>query len=349
MRSSYSMPSAFICCTASPRAWCCWASSTWRGPSSTASTTLSVSTAWSGLCGSSRSRAAIANWASGWLSAKSSGRSTVSTSRRPCSSGSSSRVDQARAQQCPGVAHRASRQAQLAAPVLVAVLDQVPHRGEGVLLAGEDVDQQGVVDLHLRPQRLGRPGRPACRRSARSTRPCPREASCAAPCGASSGRPRPWPGPLVLDHVLGCLHHDVADRVEARPAGAAGDLVELALLEDPLAGAVVLRQPGEEHRPDRHVDADAQGVGAADDAQQALLGQLLDQAPVARQHPGVVHPDARRAAAGQGPAEAGAEAEVADARRPRGHARRGRAAADRARACSVVAWATAAAWVKCTT
>ena len=59
-----------------------------------------------------------------------------------------------------------------------------------------------------------------------------------------------------------------------------------------MRGAVVLRQAGEEHGADRHVDADAEGVGAADDLEQAGLGQLFDQPPVLGQHPGVVHADA---------------------------------------------------------
>ena len=43
---------------------------------------------------------------------------------------------------------------------------------------------------------------------------------------------------------------------------------------------------------DGHVDADAECVGAANDGQQALLCQALDQQAIARQHTGVVHTDA---------------------------------------------------------
>ena len=44
------------------------------------------------------------------------------------------------------------------------------------------------------------------------------------------------PAPRVLDHVLGRLHHDGAGGVEAGAAGPAGDLVELARLEEAGAG-----------------------------------------------------------------------------------------------------------------
>ena len=47
---------------------------------------------------------------------------------------------------------------------------------------------------------------------------------------------------LVLDHVLGRLHDHGARGVEAGPAGPAGDLVELAGLQQPRSGPVVLGQ-----------------------------------------------------------------------------------------------------------
>ena len=119
-------------------------------------------------------------------------------------------------------------------------------------------------------------------------------------------------GLLVLDDVLGRLDHDEPGRVEARPARAAGDLQELAGLQDPLPVAVELRQPGEEHGADRHVDADAEGVGAADDGEQAGLGEGLHEAPVLGQHPGVVHADAGLHQLLQRLAEAGAEPEGPD-------------------------------------
>lgn len=100
-------------------------------------------------------------------------------------------------------------------------------------------------------------------------------------------------GTGVLDVVLGRFGDDVALGVVPGPSGTAGDLVELTGRELAHLGAVELRQAGEQHGADRHVDADAQGVGAADDGQQAALGELFDQASVLRQHAGVVDADAR--------------------------------------------------------
>ena len=93
--------------------------------------------------------------------------------------------------------------------------------------------------------------------------------------------------------MLRSLHDDRTLPVVARSAGPAGDLVELAGGEEPAGGPVVLGHSGEQHRPDGHVDADTEGVGAADDLQQSLLGETFHQAAVAGQHAGVVHTDPR--------------------------------------------------------
>ena len=85
-------------------------------------------------------------------------------------------------------------------------------------------------------------------------------------------------GPLVVDDVLRGLHDHAAGPVVAGPAGPARDLVELTGRQQPGGGPVVLGQRGEQHRPDGDVDADAEGVGAADDLQQAVLGQAFHQA-----------------------------------------------------------------------
>ena len=98
----------------------------------------------------------------------------------------------------------------------------------------------------------------------------------------------------------------------ARP-GPSDDLVELARLEHALLRPVELRQAGEQHGADRHVDADAERVGAADDLEQAVLRELLDEAAVLRQHPRVVHADAVPDEPRERAAEAGPEAEAADA------------------------------------
>ena len=107
---------------------------------------------------------------------------------------------------------------------------------------------------------------------------------------------------LVLDHVLGRLAHHAAAVVEALAAGAPGDLLELAHR----AGCATfspsnLREPREEHGADRDVDADAERVGAADDAQQALLRELLDEQPVLRQQARVVDADAVARGSASGP------------------------------------------------
>ena len=108
----------------------------------------------------------------------------------------------------------------------------------------------------------------------------------------------------VLDDVLGRLHPHVPVGVEPGPSGPPGELVELADREAPDAVAVELRERRHQHRADRDVDADPERVGAADDRQQALAGQALDEAAVAGEHPGVVDADA----VAQETIEGGAEA-----------------------------------------
>ena len=112
--------------------------------------------------------------------------------------------------------------------------------------------------------------------------------------------------------MLGRLDDDAAEGVEAGPAGAAGDLVELAGGEVAGADAVVLRKPREDDGADGHVDADAEGVGAADDLEQAGLGEGLDEAAVARQHTGVVDADPHPDEPAERAAEPGGEAELPD-------------------------------------
>ncbi len=92
--------------------------------------------------------------------------------------------------------------------------------------------------------------------------------------------------------MVGSLDHHGAGGVVTGPACAPGDLVELAGLQQARADAVVLRQGREDDGPDRHVDPDAKGVGAADDLEEAGLGQLFHQPPVLGQHAGVVDADA---------------------------------------------------------
>ena len=119
-------------------------------------------------------------------------------------------------------------------------------------------------------------------------------------------------GRLVLDHVLGGLDHHGAGGVEAGPARPAGDLVELAGLEQAGLLAVELGQRGEQHGADRHVDPDAERVRAADDLEQPVLGQLLHEAAVLGQHARVVDTDAAADELGECLAKRRGEAEVSD-------------------------------------
>jgi hypothetical protein len=197
---------------------------------------------------------------------------------------------------------------------LVVVEDERADVVEHVAAAGDDVDEHRRRHLHARAERLGLGDDDVLE-------------ALLAPADEALGRlllldllellgivAGLREGLGVLDLVLGREHDDVAVGVVAGAARAARDLVEFARAETAHAGAVVLRQLGDEHGADRHVDADAQGVGAADDAQQPLLGERLDEAPIARQHAGVVHADARAHEARQGFAEVRREAEVAEGR-----------------------------------
>ena len=208
--------------------------------------------------------------------------------------------DHSGADQAPGQAQRPAGQLELAATVLVVVLQQASHHRERVLLAGGDVDQHRVVDLHPRHQLLGHAGDQlvegllAPHHGALGWLP---QLGLALLLGLLLGTHGGVLGSglrlrlLVLDHVLRRLYDDVAGGVEACAAGSAGDLEELTGAQDPLPGAVVLGEGGEQHRADRHVDPDPEGVGAADDGQQTGLGELLHQPPVAGQHPCMVDAD----------------------------------------------------------
>ncbi len=76
-----------------------------------------------------------------------------------------------------------------------------------------------------------------------------------------------------------CATHAAAV-VEALAPGAPGDLLEVAHAEDGRLLAVVLAELREEHRADGDVHADAERVGPADDREQALLRELLDEEAV---------------------------------------------------------------------
>ena len=75
----------------------------------------------------------------------------------------------------------------------------------------------------------------------------------------------------ILDLVLGCLGDHHALGIEARAAGATGNLMELAGAQTTHLVAIELGERGEHHGVDGYVDADAERIGTADDGQQALL------------------------------------------------------------------------------
>ncbi len=173
---------------------------------------------------------------------------------------------------------------------LVAVADQLPHRTAPVARPAEDVEQHAVRHLEARDQLLGRrPDQPLERAEIPVDevvlgRPAPGDLL------ALAGRLLAQAD--VLDDVLGRLHDDEAAGVEALAARAPRDLVEVARAQVSGLPPVELAEPREQHGPDRHVDADAERVGPADDLQEAALGELFDQHAVLRQQPGVVQADA---------------------------------------------------------
>ena len=99
-------------------------------------------------------------------------------------------------------------------------------------------------------------------------------------------------GALVFDHVLGSLHDDIALRVVTGPAGATRDLAEIPHAENGRLLAVVFPELRKDDGADRYVDAHAERIGAADEFEQAFLGELLHENAVLGQQARVVHADA---------------------------------------------------------
>src|SRR5690554_4735106 len=112
--------------------------------------------------------------------------------------------------------------------------------------------------------------------------------------------------------MLRRLRNDCPGGVVAGSTGTSGDLVELPCAELTHPRAVEFGEGGEQDGADGDVDADTEGVRAADDAQEAALGKLLHQSPVLGQHARVVHADAGADEPRQRAAEVGGETEVAD-------------------------------------
>ena len=191
----------------------------------------------------------------------------------------------ARRAQRPVDRDRAQDVAALAVPRLVVVLQQVAHGGEGVPRPGDDVEQHRVAHPEVAGERFGLRALQLLEAHVGPADEALRRLLAHDPLALLEVVARPREQPCVLHLVVGCLGDDGADGVVARAPRPAGDLVELAGLERAGALAVVLGQGGEQHGADRHVDADAEGVGAADDAQQPGLGEGLHQPPVAGEHP----------------------------------------------------------------
>ncbi len=222
------------------------------------------------------------------------------------------------------------------------------HRGDGVARAGAiDVEQHRVGDLEAGAQRLGlggdepvergpAPGHEALRRllahhlaallrvvARLGEQPSRSRSRAPGPARRPARRCRTRPGPP-------------ARRSGGTPGPAAAACRRPSYLTSAVNSTVRIGT----------LMPDAEGVGAADDLEQAGLGQLLDQAPVLGQHAGVVHADAVAHQPGQGPAEAGGEPEA------RRSPRRSRPSPARVQTLMLIsAWArsSAAAWVKCTT
>ena len=166
----------------------------------------------------------------------------------------------------------------------------MPHRAAAVAFAAEDVEQHAVGNLEAGSQPLRRRGDQAGEgvfvpvdevflgRLALDGFP--------AVAGGFFGELE------VLDGMFGRLRHDPAAVVESLAPGASADLVKIPRAEDDGLLPVELAQAREEHGADGDVDAHAEGVRPADDLEQALLGELLDQHAVLGEQTGVMQADA---------------------------------------------------------
>jgi len=76
------------------------------------------------------------------------------------------------------------------------------------------------------------------------------------------------------------LRDDPALVVKTFPSGTPANLVKIPRAQNAALLAVKFAQPREQHRANRHVDANAERVRAADDLEQTLLRELLDELPL---------------------------------------------------------------------
>ena len=155
-----------------------------------------TSTAYVGDSRSSSSIAASANGDSGWLSAKSGWRSTVSRSVRPVAVRRVEPFDDAGRQQAFEDLVGLGQLTLLHLRCLGGARRSAPRARRSTSPGpGEQVDEHRVADPELAGQLLRLAGdEPLVGRRA-PRRPCPRAASSGRPCGASWGRRRPWPAP----------------------------------------------------------------------------------------------------------------------------------------------------------
>ena len=148
---------------------------------------------------------------------------------------------------------------------LQACLDEVVHAGAGIAALLDHANHHGVCDAKARLERLGLrldqalkgllvPGDKAL--GGLLLFNLAELLGVVARLGHKLG---------ILDFVLGCLGDHHALGIEARAAGATGDLMELAGAQATHLVAVELGECGEHHGVDGHVDADAECIGAADD------------------------------------------------------------------------------------
>ena len=176
-------------------------------------------------------------------------------------------LDDARGPQRLVNAERTTGEGQLPPPRFVVVEHERVHMRECVAAAGDHVDEHGRGHLHARNKHFRfsvdeAPERRLAPRHETLRRPFPDDLALFL--GVIPGL---LDGPEVLGLVIGRLDDDGACRVVAGPAGTSGNLVKLARIDLAHFGAVELRQRGEKHGSNGHVDTHPERVGAANHAQ----------------------------------------------------------------------------------
>lgn len=88
------------------------------------------------------------------------------------------------------------------------------------------------------------------------------------------------------------LNDDPTAIIEPFASGASGDLMEIARAQDGCFLAVEFAEAGEKHGSNGDIDADAEGVGSADNLEETFLSQLFDQDAVFGEETGMMQTDA---------------------------------------------------------